>query len=68
VTRDGGCRLVMGQLPTKRPWLNRIEPTWVPGKRAIGEPARKLTGEETNQRICDDYHGARFAPLAQKVA
>jgi hypothetical protein len=68
VKREGGCRLVMCQLPTKSPWLNRIEPKWVHGKRAIGEPARKLTGEETKQRICDYYHCELLAPLAQKFA
>jgi hypothetical protein len=66
--RDGGCCLVMCQLPTKSPWLNRIEPKWVHGKRDIAEPARKLTGEETTQRICDYCHCELFAPLAQKVA
>jgi transposase len=68
VKRDGGCRLVVCQLPTKSPWLNRIEPKWVHGKRAIAEPARKLTVEETRQRICAYYHCALLAPLAQKVA
>jgi hypothetical protein len=65
---EGGCRLVMCQLPTKSPWLNRIEPKWVHGKRAIAEPARKLTVDETQQRICDYYHCERLTPLAQKVA
>lgn len=68
VKRAGGCRLVMCQLPSKSPWLNRIEPKWVHGKRAIAEPTRKLTGEETRQRICDYYHCELFAPLTQKVA
>jgi hypothetical protein len=68
VKRAGGCRLVMCQLPSKSPWLHRIEPKWVHGKRAIAEPTRKLTGAETRQRICDYYHGELLAPLAQKVA
>ena len=68
VKREGGCRLVLCQLPTKRPWLNRIEPKWVHGKRAIAEPERKLTGEETKQRICDYSHCELLTPLAQKVA
>ncbi len=59
---EGGCRLVVCQLPTKSPWLNRIEPKWVHGKRAIAEPARKLTVDETQQRICDYYHCERLAP------
>ena len=68
VKRAGGCRLVMCPLPSKSPWLNRIEPKGVHGKRAIAEPTRKLTGEETRQRICDDDHCERFASLAQKIA
>jgi transposase len=68
VKRAGGCRLLLCQLPSKSPWLNRIEPKWVHGKRAIAEPTRKLTGEEIRQRICDYYHCALLAPLAQKVA
>jgi DDE superfamily endonuclease len=43
IKRAGGCRLVMCQLPSKSPWLNRIEPTWVHGKRAIAEPMGLMT-------------------------
>lgn len=68
VKREGGCRLVRCQLPTKSPWLNRIEPKWVHGKRAIAEPVRKLTVEETRQRICEYYRCALLAPLAQTIA
>jgi hypothetical protein len=68
VKRDGGCRLVRCQLPTNRPWLNRIEPKWGHGQRAIGEPARNLTGEDTTHRLWDYYPGDLFAPLAQQVA
>jgi DDE superfamily endonuclease len=68
VKRAGGCRLVICQLPTTSPWLNRIEPKWVHGKRAIAEPTRKLTGAETRQRICTYYHCELLAPIAQKVA
>jgi len=38
-----GVRIIPCWLPTKSPWLNRIEPKWVHGKRAIVEPARLLT-------------------------
>jgi transposase len=68
VKRAGGGRLLTCQLPSQSPWLNRIEPTWVHGKRAITEPTRKLTGEETRQRICAYYPCELLAPLAQKVA
>ena len=52
VKREGGCRVVVCPLPSKSPWLNRIEPKWVHGKRAIAEPARKLRVEELKHRIC----------------
>src|SRR5262249_33951246 len=33
--QHGGVRIVVCYLPSKSPWLNRIEPKWVHGKRAI---------------------------------
>lgn len=56
VMREGGCCLVRDRLPTKSPWRNRIGLEWVHDQRAMAEPARKFTGEETKQRLCDDYH------------
>ena len=56
VKRDGGCRVVVCPLPIKSPWLNRIEPKWVHGKRAIAEPDRKLQVGELKHRICAYYH------------
>ena len=51
VKRSGhGCRLLICRLPSRSPWLNPIEPKWVHGKRAVVEPARKLTGAELKQR------------------
>lgn len=35
-----GVRFMPCLLPSKRPWLNPIEPKWVHGKRAVFEPAR----------------------------
>lgn len=46
-TNKSGVRIIPGFLPIKSPWLNRIEPKWVHGKRAIVEPARLLTAEAT---------------------
>lgn len=37
---EGGVRILKCFLPIKSPWLTRIEPHWVHGKRAIVEPAR----------------------------
>ena len=55
VKRAGGGRVVVCPLPIKSPWLNRIEPQWVHGKRAIAEPERKLPVEELKHRICAYY-------------
>lgn len=51
----GGVRILRCQLPPKSPWLNRIEPHWVHGKRAIVEPTRTLTANELAARVCDYY-------------
>jgi hypothetical protein len=47
-----GVRIVACFLPSKSPWLNRIEPHWVHGKRNIVEPARLLTAQEVADRVC----------------
>ena len=62
-----GVRIINCYLPIKSPWLNPIEPEWVHGKRAVVEPARKLTGSELKQRLCDHYRCQLLQPLAQQV-
>ena len=52
VHREGGVRIIPCQLPVKSPWLNPIEPKWVHGKRRVVEPARVLTAQEVEERIC----------------
>jgi len=64
-----GVRIVPCYLPTKSPWLNRIEPHWVHGKRHIVEPARLLTAEEVEDRVCEHF-GCSHEPhlaVAEKV-
>ena len=68
VKRDGGCGLLVCRLPSKSPWLNPIEPRWAHGKRAVVEPARKLTGEELRHRLCNHYRCPLVEPLAQQAA
>jgi transposase len=68
VKLTGGCRLLVCRLPSRSPWLNPIEPRWAHGKRAVVEPARKLTGEELRQRLCDHYRCPLVEPLAQQAA
>ena len=53
--REGGVRILPCYLPVQSPWLNPIEAHWVHGKRAIIEPERKLTAQETEERICAHY-------------
>lgn len=55
VARDGGCAIRVCGLPVKAPWLNRIEPKWMHGKRAIVEPDRKLSADEVKKRVCDHF-------------
>ena len=52
----------------KSPWLNRIEPKWVHGKRAIAEPDRKLSVAELKHRICAYYDCELLEPIAQQVS
>ena len=65
VLRQGGCKIRVCYLPVKAPWLNPIEPKWLHGKRAIAEPARKLTPEEIKQRVHDHYRCTPQEPLQQ---
>ena len=67
VKTQGDCRLLRCRLPTKSPWLNNIEPKWVHGKRKTAEPHRKLTAQETKQRLCAYYQCQLLEPLAQQL-
>ena len=67
-TGKAGVRIIPCWLPTKSPWLNRIEPKWVHGKRAIVEPARLLTARELRQRVCDYFGCEQAELLPQKIA
>jgi transposase len=68
VKRTGhGCCLLICRLPSRSPWLNPIEPKWVHAKRAVVEPARKLTGAELKQRLCQHYQCQLLPPLAQQL-
>jgi transposase len=52
-----GVRLIVCHLPSKSPWLNPIEPTWVHGKRAVSEPDRLLNADELEARV-HAYYGS----------
>lgn len=66
-TTGMGVRLLVCPLPSRSPWLNRIEPKWVQGKRAIVEPQRVLSLEELAQRLCRYYGCEQLQPLSQKL-
>jgi transposase len=68
VKSESGVRIVVCPLPVKSPWLNRIEPKWVHGKRAIAEPERTLSASELIERICAYYGCEHEEHLAQQVA
>jgi hypothetical protein len=65
-----GVRLIAGYLPSKSPWLNAIEATWVHGKRRVVEADGLLTANELAHRVCDAYGCPREPHLVipQKVA
>jgi transposase len=67
-TGQPGVRIIPCWLPTKSPWLNRIEPKWVHGKRAIVEPARLLTAQELRQRVCDYFGCEQTELLTQQIS
>jgi hypothetical protein len=66
-SRGVGVRLLVCPLPSRSPWLNRIEPKWVQGKRAIVEPQRVLSPDELAQRLCRYYGCEQWEPLSQKL-
>jgi len=48
-------RIVVCFLPSKRPWLNPIEPKWTHGKRKVLAPNRLLAAAKLADRVCDDF-------------
>jgi len=65
-----GVRIVACYLPSKSPWLNRIEPHWVHGKRNVVEPAGLLTAQQLADRVCAHFGCSHEPHLAvtEKVA
>ena len=54
--REGnGVEIIHFELPTKSPWLNNIEPCWLHARKAIMEPDRTLTAQETRERVCQHF-------------
>jgi hypothetical protein len=62
-----GVRLVVCQLPVKSPWLNPIEPKWLHGKRAVGEPGGVLDEIELMTRILMHFNCPAYPLLSTTV-
>jgi transposase len=50
-----GVRIISCLLPKKSPWLNRIEPRWIHGKRRVVEPDGLLTAQVLIERVCAHF-------------
>jgi hypothetical protein len=63
-------RIVTYLLAKKSPWLNVIEPKWVPGKRKVVEPDGLLGAYELAERVCAAFGCAHYEHLSitEKVA
>ena len=66
--RGHGVRLVVCGLPTQSPWLNRIEPKWLHGKRATCEPDGEVSRKVLRSRLCAHYGCENLATIKQKTA
>jgi transposase len=61
-----GVRILVAGLPTKSPWLNKIEPKWKYGKEAIVEANGTLTAREVEERVCAYFATEPQAHLVQR--
>src|SRR5512135_824678 len=64
--RAGGVRIVICQLPVKRPWLKRSAPHWIHAKRAVVEPKYLLSKAELISPICS-YFNCKYGEHRQQV-
>jgi transposase len=64
--RGQGVRILVAGLPTKSPWLNKIEPKWKHGKEAIVEANRTVTAREVEERVCAYFETVPQAHLVQR--
>jgi hypothetical protein len=66
VRRSGGVEVLHFELPAGSPWLNDIEHYYRYAKKAIIEPDRKLTAQETVERVCQHF-GCPMLPYLKGV-
>jgi len=55
VRREGGIEIIHFELPAGSPWLNDIEHYYRHAKKVIVEPDRKLSAQETVERVCQHF-------------
>jgi hypothetical protein len=55
VTKEGGIEVDHFELPARSPWLNDIEHNYRYAKNCIAEPGRKLSAQETVDRVCEHF-------------
>jgi hypothetical protein len=55
VRREGGIEVSHFELPAGSPWLNDIEHYYRHAKKVIVEPDRKLSAQETVNRVCQHF-------------
>jgi hypothetical protein len=66
--RGEGVRILVVGLPTKSPWLNKIEPKWQYSKQAIVESDEVLTAMEMDARVCAYFQTPVPEHLVQPAA
>jgi transposase len=66
IWKEGGVEVIHFELPAGSPWLNNIEPRYKEAKKAIIELDRKLTKQETVDRVCQHF-GCAALPFLQWV-
>jgi len=66
VRKDGGVEVIHFELPAGSPWLNNIEPCYTHAKKMIVEFDRKLTAQETVDRVCQHF-GCPLLPYLKGV-
>jgi transposase len=66
VRQQGGVEVIHFELPASSPWLNDIEHYYRHAKKMIVEPDRKLSAQETVERVCEHF-GCPLLPFLKGV-
>jgi hypothetical protein len=66
VRNEGGVEVIHFELPAGSPWLNDIEHYYRHAMKVIVEPDRKLSAQETVERVCQHF-GCALLPYLQGV-